>query len=178
MATRFGTGTRTLVADSRSHDAARVVWALTRIALGLVFLWAFLDKLLGLGFATPPERAWLRGGSPTRGFLGGVEGPFAAPFQAMAGNVLVDWLFMLGLLGIGVALVLGIGMRVAAVAGALLLVLMWAASLPLANHPFLDDHLVYALVLVGLAFERAGDAWGLGGWWRGTRLVQRARWLE
>lgn len=163
---------------SRRHDAARVAWALTRIALGLVFLWAFLDKLLGLGFATPPERAWLNGGSPTRGFLGGVDGPFAGAFNALAGNVVVDWLFMLGLLGIGLALVLGIGVRVAAVTGALLLLLMWAASLPLENHPFLDEHVVYALVLVGLALERAGDAWGLGARWRRTRLVERARWLE
>lgn len=164
--------------SSRRHDAARVAWALTRIALGLVFLWAFLDKLLGLGFATPSERAWINGGSPTRGFLAGVEGPFAGVFNAMAGNAFVDALFMLGLLGIGLALVLGIGMRVAAVAGALLLLLMWAASLPIENHPFLDDHLVYALVLLGLAFERAGDTWGLGARWRSTRLVERARWLE
>ena len=51
---------------------------------------------------------------------------------------------MLGLLGIGVALILGIGMRVAAVAGALLLVLMWTAVLPPENNPFMDDHLIYA----------------------------------
>ncbi|MBB4941692.1 archaellin [Streptosporangium album] len=37
---------------------------------------------------------------------------------------------MLGLLGIGAALVLGAGIRVAAVTGTLLLVLMWAPSRP------------------------------------------------
>ena len=182
MATRFERGPRSLAREdlppARRHEAARVAWGLTRIALGLIFLWAFFDKLLGLGYATPPERSWLAGGSPTRGFLGNVEGPFAGAFQAMAGNVAVDWLFMVGLLGIGLALVLGVGVRVAAVTGALLLVMMWAASLPLETHPFLDDHLVYALVLVGLALERAGDAWGLGARWRRTRLVQRAPWLE
>lgn len=156
----------------------RVVWALTRIALGLVFLWAFVDKLLGLGFATPAERSWLNGGSPTRGFLSSAAGPFAGAFNALAGNVLVDWLFMIGLLGIGIALVLGIGMRVAAAAGALMMLLMWAASLPLENHPFLDDHIVYALVLVGLALDKAGHTLGLGEWWSRQPLVQRNPWLE
>ena len=35
-----------------------------RIALGWVFLWAFLDKLFGLGFATAAENAWINGGCP------------------------------------------------------------------------------------------------------------------
>ena len=53
--------------------------AVTRILVGFVFLWAFLDKTLGLGFATTPEKAWLAGTSPTTGFLKmGVnpDGPF------------------------------------------------------------------------------------------------------
>lgn len=156
----------------------RIVWALARIALGLVFLWAFFDKLLGLGYATPAERSWINGGSPTRGFLSNVAGPFGSTFNAIAGNVVVDWLFMIGLLGIGVALVLGIGVRVAAVSGAILMLLMWAASLPLENHPFLDDHIVYAIVLVGLALDKAGHTWGLGRWWARQRVVQRNPWLE
>lgn len=161
-----------------SQPRIRIVWAITRIALGLVFLWAFVDKLFGLGYATPVARSWLNGGSPTRGFLGGVEGPFAGMFNAIAGNVFVDWLFMIGLLGIGVALVLGIGVRIAAVAGALLMIMMWAASLPLANHPFLDDHVIYALVLGGLAFDKAGHTLGLGERWSQLDVVRRNPWLE
>lgn len=182
MATEFGRGTRRGMYEESSrrdhHHAARVVWAITRIILGLIFLWAFLDKLFGLGFATPAERAWLNGGSPTRGFLSNVDGPFTGAFTLLAGNVAIDWLFMIGLLGIGLALVIGIGLRIAAVAGATMLLLMWAASLPLETHPLLDDHIVYAVVLIGLAFERAGQTWGLGRWWASTPLVERARWLE
>ena len=37
--------------------AARYVFAGVRIALGWVFLWAFLDKLFGLGHETPSARA-------------------------------------------------------------------------------------------------------------------------
>ena len=82
---------------------APVVWAVTRLGLGFIFLWAFVDKLFGLGFATPTERAWVNGGSPTTGFLSGVEGPFADFFTPMAGQAWADWLFMAGLAGIGVA---------------------------------------------------------------------------
>ena len=80
----------------------------------------------------------------------------------MAGAAWADWLFMIGLLAIGVALMLGIGMRIAAASGALLLGFMWMASLPLDNNPFMDDHLVYAMVLIGLAAVHAGDTLGFG----------------
>ena len=46
-----------------------------------------------------------------------------------------DWLFMLGLAAIGTALLLGIGMRVAAVSGALLYLLMWTVVLPPQTNP-------------------------------------------
>ena len=80
---------------------------------------------------------------------------------------------MLGLLGIGVALMLGVTMRIAAASGALMLVLMWAASLPLENNPIVDDHLVYALVLVGLVAAHARRRLGLGQTWEKLALVQR-----
>lgn len=140
---------------------------------GTVFLWAFLDKTFGLGYATPTDRAWVNGGSPTTGYLSGAEGTFSGLFQAMAGNVLLDWLFMVALLGIGAALILGIGMRVAAVSAVALLGFMWLASLPLENNPFMDDHLIYAMVAVGLAAQKAGDTLGLGRMWANLPIVQR-----
>lgn len=167
--------------------AARLLAAL-RIMLGIVFLWAFLDKAFGLGYATKPEAAWLQGGSPTRGFLSfgtNPEGPLAGAFTGMAGHPVVDWLFMLGLLAIGVALLLGIGLRVAAWSGAAMLVLMWLAIWPMqpppdgsSNNPVVDDHLVYAVALFALAALRAGDTWGLGRRWRAMPVVQRHRVLE
>lgn len=150
------------------------LWASLRISLGWIFLWAFLDKLLGLGFATARESAWINGGSPTFGFLSfGTAGPLAPIFQTLAGHPLVDALFMAGLLGIGLALILGIGMRIAAVSGATMMLLMWAAALPPSNNPFMDDHIVYALVLLTLPLVHAGRTWGLGSWWQQTALVER-----
>ncbi|MDR7321550.1 MULTISPECIES: DoxX family membrane protein [Catenuloplanes] len=172
--------TRTAVASKTvaDHALGEVTWAVTRVGLGFVFFWAFLDKLFGLGRSTPSEKAWLNGGQPTKGFLAGVEGPFAGVFNAMSGNVLLDWLFMAGLAGIGVALILGIGMRIAAVSGVLMMVLMWAASLPIATNPFLDDHLIYALVIAGLAATGAGLRYSLAATWAALPVVAKAPWLK
>lgn len=155
-----------------------------RIAFGLTFLWAFFDKLLALGFATGHDQegildrfgdaAWINGGSPTEGFLKfGADGPFKEFYNSIAGAAWADWLFMLGLLGIGTALTLGIGMRVAAAAGALLYVLMWTVVLPPENNPVLDDHLLGALTMVVLAAYQGGDTWGLGRQWAKLGIVKR-----
>ncbi|GII92133.1 hypothetical protein [Sinosporangium siamense] len=160
------------------HSAADYTWAVARLALGWIFLWAFLDKTFGLGFATAPAKAWLAGGSPTMGFLTGADGTFGTAFNGLAGQAWVDWLFMLGLLGVGGALILGAGLRIAAVAGGLMLLLMWAAALPLTTNPFMDDHLIYAVLLAGLAFANAGDTLGIGRWWGNTRLVRRMPYLK
>lgn len=157
------------------------VWtglAVTRVLLGFIFLWAFFDKLLGLGVATPAERAWLNGGSPTTGFLKNVEGPFASFFNSMAGSAFADWLFMLGLLGIGVALIFGVAVRVAAWSGALMMVLMWAASMPLENNPLVDDHVVYAVVLLVLGWAVPQQRFSLAGWWGSLPVVKKNSWLK
>lgn len=48
----------------------------------------------------------------------------------------------------------------------------------LGHHPFLDDHVVYALVLVGLALDKAGHTLGLGERWSRLDVVRRNPWLE
>ncbi|MFI7643648.1 DoxX family membrane protein [Nonomuraea sp. NPDC049400] len=151
------------------------VWAIARISIGWIFLWAFLDKTFGWGFATPANRAWISGGSPTTGFLKGTgENALGGFFSSLAGQAWVDWLFMAGLLGIGLALILGVGTRIAAATSSIMLVLMWAAELPLANNPFMDDHIIYSIVLVGLALANAGTTLGLGN----LPIVQRNPYLK
>jgi len=162
----------------RAATAARYLLAGIRLALGWVFLWAFLDKAFGLGFATPSERSWINGGSPTNGFLGSAKGPFSGFYHNIAGTDIADALFMTALLGVGLALLLGIGMRIAAGAGALLTVMMWTAVLPPTTNPFMDDHLVYAAVLIVLALLGAGNTVGLGRQWSAIPLVRRASWLK
>jgi thiosulfate dehydrogenase (quinone) large subunit len=74
--------------DARSQpivtDAGARSLALLRIATGFTFLWAFLDKTFGFGYATPAAKAWIHGGSPTKGFLAGVD---VGPFQGLAHTI-------------------------------------------------------------------------------------------
>lgn len=156
-----------------TRSGARRALASLRILLGAYFLWAFADKLFGLNFATAPERAWIRGGQPAQGFIKGVtsDGPLAGFFGIFA-NPAGDVLFMLGLLGIGTALLLGMGMKVAAISGTLLMFFMWLAELPPihpgeANNPLIDSHWFLAAGMIVVALTRAGDTWGLGRWWSG-----------
>jgi thiosulfate dehydrogenase [quinone] large subunit len=160
--------------ETTSGKAFRYVAAALRLSLGWVFLWAFLDKLFGLGHETTSKQAWINGGSPTKGFLANATaGPFADMYHNIAGDTWADWLFMIGLVGIGVALIAGVTMRIAAASGAVLLVLMWSAVLPPENNVFMDDHLIYALALIALALVKAGHTLGLGAAWEKIPLVQR-----
>jgi thiosulfate dehydrogenase [quinone] large subunit len=146
-----------------NSNNGKYVWVALRVTMGWLFLWPFFDKLLGLGISTQPDAAWIRGGSPTFGFLSfGTSGPLAPVFQSLAGNPVVDFLFMMGLLLIGLSLILGIGVRVAGFSGAVLMGLMWLASLPPEQNPLIDDHVVYGILLIGLAVVGAGQWYGLG----------------
>lgn len=150
-----------------------------RIAFGLTFLWAFVDKLFGLGYATPSGKGWIDGGDPTAGFLGkGTSGPLADFYQSLVGDWWVTPLFMIGLAGIGLALTLGIGMRIAAVSGTLMYLLMWSANLPPENNPVLDEHILGAITIVVLALVAAGNVWGFGKWWTGLAFVRKYPWLS
>lgn len=172
--------------DIVTHSSARQGLAVLRIGFGLTFLWAFFDKLLALGYSTGTDRvtgevdrfgpaAWFDGGSPTLGFLSGVDEDnwLHGFFTGMAGDAWANWLFMIGLLGIGLALTSGVGIRIAAITGGVLYLLMWVASMPLENNPVLDDHLLDAVALTVFAFTLAGDTWGLGKQWAKTKIVRR-----
>ncbi|GAA1788790.1 DoxX family protein [Nostocoides veronense] len=142
-----------------------------RLLIGWTFMWPFLDKLFGLGFATPSERAWVNGGMPSQGFMKNTTGPFADLFKNMAGTW-TDWLFMAGLFGIGLAMLLGAGLKIAAWSGTLLLFLMYLAEFPLgqpadfhAVNPITDSHWHEATLLLLCAYGLAGDTFGLGRWW-------------
>lgn len=132
----------------------RLVYLKLRLLMSVIFLWAFFDKLLGLGFATSSENAWIAGGSPTYGFLTfGTKGPLADFFQSMAGSPLLDWTFMIGLLFIGLTLLFNRFVVWGAVAGSLMMFLMYIAAFPPENNPLVDDHVIYILVLALIAYR-------------------------
>jgi thiosulfate dehydrogenase [quinone] large subunit len=174
-----------MVKTKISKDRSPMAWALVRLSLGFIFLWAFFDKLFGLGFATCRNaqtnavdvmcnKAWLEGGSPTMGFLKfGTKGPFADFYQSLAGLAWVDWLFMLSLLFIGLALLTGTAMKLAAWGGSLLLLMMWTAALWPENNPVLDDHIVYIFALMALYWSRNNTKWSMRDWWLNQSFVKK-----
>lgn len=172
-----------------SGSAAKSL-AVLRIGLGFIFLWAFFDKAFGFSYATPSAKAWISGGSPTNGFLSSVEvGPFQSVFNSIAGSWWADLIFMVGLLGIGAALMLGVALRIAAVSGAVMMAGMWLAEFPIArftstgeangsSNPFVDYHVIYALALVAVALCYAGNTWGLGKVWARVPVVSQHNWMR
>ena len=179
---------------SEAEEAAHARWAVVglvglRLALGFEFLWAFLDKTFGLGYSTSSAQAWINGGSPTKGFLSGANvGPFQGIFRSLASVPGMDWLFMAGLLGVGLAFILGVAIRPAAFSGALMLALMWAAVWVPAKvaggqpsgstNPVVDEHIVgiFGFIVVG-----ALASWGagyLGRKWSSLRIVKSVPWLR
>lgn len=153
-------------AKAPAYGGAEYALAILRILLGMVLLWAFVDKTFGFGFSTPAAKSWTSGSSPTAGYLGSLKGWLAEAFQPLAGNTAVDVSFMLALLLVGIALVLGIALRAAAVGGTALMMLMWLTALPIKTNPVLDEHIIYAAAMIALAAAGAGQVWGLGRHWR------------
>lgn len=136
----------------------KIVFSTLRLVMGFIFLWAFFDKVFGLGFATTAEKAWINGGSPTTGFLSfGVKGPFAEIFHSLAGVAVVDWLFMLGLLFVGLTLMFNRYVKWGCIAGGLMMILMYLALLLPENNPIIDEHIVYILVLALIAFRSSNQ---------------------
>ncbi|HEY0215632.1 MAG TPA: DoxX family protein [Cellulomonas sp.] len=167
--------------DIVTSAPARRTLALLRLTTGFIFLWAFLDKMFGFGYSTPSENAWIHGGKPSQGFLTmAAIGPFKGFLSSIAGPA-TDVLFMLGMLGVGLAVMLGIGLRVSSVAGPIIMLMMWVAEWPLqsgSSNPLIDYHVIYGLLLVAFMLTLAGDTWGLGRWWRELPLVRRYGWLR
>lgn len=167
----------------------RVGWvflSLTRIAIGFIFLWAFFDKLFGLGFSTCRttaedgsytidvmcDKAWINGARITEGYLSTSTGPFADFFKNLGTQAWTDWPFMLGLLGIGFALCFGVGTKVVMVVGPLMLAFMyvshyWPGTAGASQNPFVEDHMVQALAIIGITLVELGhQSIGFGTWWR------------
>jgi len=159
--------------------ANKIIIGLIRLSMGWLFIWGFLDKTFGLGFPTTAEKAWVTGASPTYAFLKfATYGPLQGLFQQLAGSVAVDWLFMTGLLLVGLALILGIGVRIAGISGAIMVLLMWLSLLPPADNPFMNQHLIYLLVCIWLGIIPSGEYVGFGAYWGRLSLVRKYPWLK
>lgn len=147
--------------------------ALLRIAVGIIFLWAGLEKLLApqpfdasgfLKFATAGTLGWP--------FVTGevAEGTVFNPTQglwlALAGNQaamsVVNVLVPFGQIGIGISLILGLLTRFGAAMGALMMTFFFIAAWDF-QYGIVNQHLAYALICLTLAGIGAGRYYGLDG---------------
>lgn len=120
---------------------------LLRIVFGALFLFSGIAKF---------------GDWSASAYLLQASGPFATWFQSLAGNVFVDALNAWGMVAIGIAFILGLLVRPAALGGALLMVLYYLAQfVENTAHGYIDQHVVYALVFVLFAAGGAGHAFGV-----------------
>jgi thiosulfate dehydrogenase [quinone] large subunit len=137
----------------------KITLFLSRVSLGWIFFYAGLTKLI--------DPKWSAGG-----FLS-AAGTFPAFFRWLAGpdilpvvNFLNEW----GLILLGVSLILGIFVRFSSFFGAILMVLYYFAHLkfphPDPNSFIVDDHIIYAFLLLYFLAVRAGKVWGLDGFFR------------
>jgi thiosulfate dehydrogenase (quinone) large subunit len=138
---------------NRSVD---IVTLLLRFSMGWYFFYAGIAKVVN------PEWSSL-------GYLGSAE-TFGAVYQWFASPANIGWVDFLnqwGLTLIGLALIFGIFVRLASVAGIVLMALYY---FPVLDFPYagpysliVDDHILIMLVLVYLIAARAGMYWGLEG---------------
>jgi len=128
-----------------------------RLSLGWLFFYAGITKVLNPNWTA---EGYLRGAKTFFGFYQWLAGPDILPVV----NFLNEW----GLTLIGISLIVGIGVRLSSLLGALLMLLYYFPVLdfPYPNpHSYLvDEHIIYALVLLLLASFRAGRVWGLENW--------------
>ena len=145
-----------------------------RIAMGWTMVWAFMDKLFGLGFPSTPDVVMINGGSPTEYYLTElVSGVFADFWHIFAGNPFVDFLLMAGLLLVGVALVTGIASKLATIGMCVMMLMMYTLSVPPSDNPLVDYHIAYVLGMVAVYCLGGFDKLSLNGWWSELDVVRR-----
>jgi thiosulfate dehydrogenase [quinone] large subunit len=127
---------------------------LLRVSLGWVMLYAGVTKIMN------PE--WT-----SIGYLENAQ-TFTNFFQWFATPENIGWVNFVnewGLTLLGVSLILGIGVRLSSFLGVLLMMLYY---FPILNFPhpdihsyIIDDHVIYALILLYFGFARVGRIYGL-----------------
>ena len=135
-------------------NRSQTLWLfLLRITMGWLFFWAGITKVLNPNFSAA---GYLEGAKTFTGFFHWLASPEMLPFT----NFINEW----GLTLIGLALMLGIGTRIAARLGAVLMILYY---LPILDFPYpnahayiVDEHIIYAIALMLLDAFRAGRSYG------------------
>lgn len=151
--------------DSKSERALIVFF---RLAMAWVFLYAASHQVFVSGWSVA-------------GFLNATK-TFHPIYSLFTGPVIAPILTFLvayGHLLIGLSLLFGLMVRVSASFGILLMLVYWTAHMDFpyvgggTTNFLLDEHIVYAALLVYLIVKRAGHVWGLDGWAEKLTFVEQ-----
>ncbi|MFQ6019932.1 MAG: DoxX family protein [Dehalococcoidia bacterium] len=137
----------------RHVDACIPAFALLlRLSLGFIFIWSGFDKLITDFSAS---------GFLVNASSGPLKDLFVNMGESQVALDVVDPLVVYGQILIGFSLILGIFTRFGLLMGATQMFLFYLAELWPANNPFLDEHIVYILLMALLGALGAGRILGL-----------------
>ncbi len=139
---------------------------LLRVSMGWFIFYAGITKVLNPEWSAA---GYLKGAKTFVSFYEWLLQPNILPSI----NFLNEW----GLTLVGISLILGLFVRLGSIFGAALMVLYY---FPILNFPYpnpytflIDDHIIYALVMILLATLRAGRVWGLENWCSSLPICSR-----
>jgi thiosulfate dehydrogenase [quinone] large subunit len=146
-----------------------------RFFLASSFLFAAFDKLVGLGYPNPWMHGYVFGGDPVGDFLrfgtGRWFGSIFVPLADFSGvlNVVIIGAMLL----LGTSMLLGIGTRLSAVLGSLMLFMLFLATVPGQDMFVFDYRIAYIVLLPLLCLLGVYDEYSLKERWEATPLVRR-----
>lgn len=139
------------------NASARFSLFILRVSMGWLMFYAGVTKVLDPNWSAV---GYLKNAKTFTEFYDWFLQPNILPII----NFVNEW----GLTLLGVSLILGIGVRLSSILGAGLMLLYY---FPVLQYPYIlphsyiiDDHIIYALVLLYFAAVRAGRVWGLENW--------------
>ncbi|MEK7632791.1 MAG: DoxX family protein [Patescibacteria group bacterium] len=137
------------IAETTHEKSFGVAYVALRVLLGGVYLTAGWSKISVGGWSAAT-------------YLATAEGPFSEWFRSLAGNSAIDFVNEWGLLCLGIALIVGLLVRPAAILGIVLMALYYVAHF-VSNTAmgYIDEHIIYSAVLALFAAGGAGHAFGL-----------------
>lgn len=127
-----------------------------RVSIGVMFFYAGITKVLDPAWSA---EVYLKGAKAFSWLYGWLASGNVLPVV----NFVNEW----GLTLLGVALIVGVFVRLSSKLGAVLMLLYYLPlGFPYPNaHAFIvDEHIVYIFALLVLANFRAGRVWGLENW--------------
>ena len=165
----------------------RIGIAVLRIGVGVIFLWAGLEKVLAseafsaagfLQFGTAGSLGWpFVTGEVAEGTVFNPTHDFWAGLAANDGAMsVINFLVPYGQIGIGVGLILGLLTRFSAAMGTLMMLFFFVAAWDF-EFGVVNQHLTYALVTGFLGLIGSGNYYGLDRSLGESRSPWARRWL-